>query len=384
MAGPRPGTSARPARARRTGSTGRGPRSTPGTVAGPAAACRGRPAGLAGRRGRGGSSRRRDPRGRAGPWPCWPPRACGCGWSRSPTAKGRTRTPIPRSSPRPAPRKRPPRSACSARTASRWSGSGSPTPGLAAREEELAAALREQCAGFGVCLAPWEADAHADHEAAGRAARRAGRWPGRGADLPDLDVALGRGPDDRRRALAPGLPGRLPAGPRPASAPPSTPSPASSPTAGRIPGRCSRPGSWPISPEQKRCCCDDRSPATLGARLLRRHVRRGGRSVGVRRAAGTSGASTRSALAMLPGERYRAGFEPGCSVGVLTRMLAPRCDTLLACDLAAAAVEAAAGADRDLAHVQVEQRDIPPAVAGRRVRPDRAVRGPVLLRRRRP
>ncbi len=27
---------------------------------------------------------------------------------------------------------------------------------------------------FEVCLAPWEGDAHADHEAAGRAARRAG------------------------------------------------------------------------------------------------------------------------------------------------------------------------------------------------------------------
>jgi LmbE family N-acetylglucosaminyl deacetylase len=49
-----------------------------------------------------------------------------------------------------------------------------PDTGLAAREGELAAVLREQCAGFGVCLAPWERDAHADHEAAGRAARRAG------------------------------------------------------------------------------------------------------------------------------------------------------------------------------------------------------------------
>jgi LmbE family N-acetylglucosaminyl deacetylase len=49
-----------------------------------------------------------------------------------------------------------------------------PDTGLAAREDELAAVLREQCAGFEVCLAPWERDAHADHEAAGRAARRAG------------------------------------------------------------------------------------------------------------------------------------------------------------------------------------------------------------------
>jgi LmbE family N-acetylglucosaminyl deacetylase len=49
-----------------------------------------------------------------------------------------------------------------------------PDTGLAAREHELADVLREQCAGFEVCLAPWERDAHADHEAAGRAARCAG------------------------------------------------------------------------------------------------------------------------------------------------------------------------------------------------------------------
>ena len=51
---------------------------------------------------------------------------------------------------------------------------GLPDTGLAAREAELAAILREQCAGFDVCLTPWDGDAHADHEAAGRAARRAG------------------------------------------------------------------------------------------------------------------------------------------------------------------------------------------------------------------
>lgn len=53
-----------------------------------------------------------------------------------------------------------------------------PDTGLAGREDELAAALDEQCAGFGVCLAPWEGDAHADHEAAGRAARRAAQRSG--------------------------------------------------------------------------------------------------------------------------------------------------------------------------------------------------------------
>ena len=50
-----------------------------------------------------------------------------------------------------------------------------PDTGLSDREDELAARLRELCAGFEVCLAPWEGDAHADHEAAGRAARRAAR-----------------------------------------------------------------------------------------------------------------------------------------------------------------------------------------------------------------
>lgn len=64
------------------------------------------------------------------------------------------------------------------------------------------------------------------------------------------------------------------------------------------------------------------------------------------------------ALAMLPRERYRAAFEPGCSIGVFSRMLAPRCGTLLSCDLAAAAVKAAAGRTADLPQVRVEQRDI--------------------------
>jgi SAM-dependent methyltransferase len=64
-------------------------------------------------------------------------------------------------------------------------------------------------------------------------------------------------------------------------------------------------------------------------------------------------------LALLPDARYRSAFEPGCSVGVLTGMLASRCDALLSCDLAAAAARAAVGRTRDLAYVRVEQRDIP-------------------------
>lgn len=64
-------------------------------------------------------------------------------------------------------------------------------------------------------------------------------------------------------------------------------------------------------------------------------------------------------LAMLPRERYRSGFEPGCSIGVLTGLLAGRCDRLLACDVAGAAVTAAAARLRDCGHVRVEQRVLP-------------------------
>ena len=64
-------------------------------------------------------------------------------------------------------------------------------------------------------------------------------------------------------------------------------------------------------------------------------------------------------LALLPDRRYRSAFEPGCSIGVLTAMLARRCDCLLACDLADGAVRAAARRTRDLPHVLVERRQIP-------------------------
>ena len=50
---------------------------------------------------------------------------------------------------------------------------GLPDRRVAGRENELAEALAPLVAGFDVCLAPWEHDMHPDHEAAGRAARRA-------------------------------------------------------------------------------------------------------------------------------------------------------------------------------------------------------------------
>jgi len=64
-------------------------------------------------------------------------------------------------------------------------------------------------------------------------------------------------------------------------------------------------------------------------------------------------------LAMLPAARYRSAFEPGCSIGVLTRMLAGRCDALLSCDVAATAVRAAVQRTADMPQARVEQRELP-------------------------
>jgi SAM-dependent methyltransferase len=46
-------------------------------------------------------------------------------------------------------------------------------------------------------------------------------------------------------------------------------------------------------------------------------------------------------LAALPLARYRRVFEPGCSIGVLTRLLAERADHVLAMDVSLAAITAA-------------------------------------------
>jgi trans-aconitate methyltransferase len=64
-------------------------------------------------------------------------------------------------------------------------------------------------------------------------------------------------------------------------------------------------------------------------------------------------------LAALPAERYRRAFEPGCSIGVLTELLAGRCDEILAVDLLQRPVDAARERTRALPNVTVEQRSLP-------------------------
>lgn len=66
-------------------------------------------------------------------------------------------------------------------------------------------------------------------------------------------------------------------------------------------------------------------------------------------------------LALLPAPHYGRVFEPGCSIGVLTCELAPRCDSLLATDVAQSAVAATRERCVDLPHVQVERAALPEA-----------------------
>jgi hypothetical protein len=64
-------------------------------------------------------------------------------------------------------------------------------------------------------------------------------------------------------------------------------------------------------------------------------------------------------VASLPRRRFRRGFEPGCSVGVLTEQLAQRCDALLATDRAQAAVSATRQRVSSFRHVEVSRLRVP-------------------------
>ena len=64
-------------------------------------------------------------------------------------------------------------------------------------------------------------------------------------------------------------------------------------------------------------------------------------------------------MAMLPRARYRDVFEPGCSIGVLSDLLALRCERLLCCDIAPAAVRSAAQRTAGHHNVVVQQRALP-------------------------
>jgi predicted TPR repeat methyltransferase len=66
-----------------------------------------------------------------------------------------------------------------------------------------------------------------------------------------------------------------------------------------------------------------------------------------------------ASLAALGPRRFAAGFEIGCSIGVFTALLAPRCAALLAVDAAAAPLQAAAQRCAAHSHVHFEKRIVP-------------------------
>lgn len=67
-------------------------------------------------------------------------------------------------------------------------------------------------------------------------------------------------------------------------------------------------------------------------------------------------------LAMLPRQRYRHGFEPGCSVGALSAALARRCDLFTGWDASFSAVASARRRLAHLDHVRFERRQLPTAL----------------------
>jgi SAM-dependent methyltransferase len=64
-------------------------------------------------------------------------------------------------------------------------------------------------------------------------------------------------------------------------------------------------------------------------------------------------------LAALPRARYQAAFEIGCSIGVLTRDLAQRCERLLAVDLLPEVLESARARCAGLPQVTLQRMAVP-------------------------
>ena len=64
-------------------------------------------------------------------------------------------------------------------------------------------------------------------------------------------------------------------------------------------------------------------------------------------------------LTSLPKSHYENVFEPGCSIGVLSALLAGRCHRLLAADFMTDALESATERLKCFPHVRVEERVIP-------------------------
>ena len=67
----------------------------------------------------------------------------------------------------------------------------------------------------------------------------------------------------------------------------------------------------------------------------------------------------RATLASLTRIRYATALEVGCSIGILTRLLSRRCDSLLAIDASPTAIEAARSANENDANVSFRVATLP-------------------------
>ncbi len=66
----------------------------------------------------------------------------------------------------------------------------------------------------------------------------------------------------------------------------------------------------------------------------------------------------RITLSALTRDRYGSAFEPGCSIGELTALLAPRCDRLLATDVSQTAVQRARQRCSEFGNVRIRCGDL--------------------------
>ena len=64
-------------------------------------------------------------------------------------------------------------------------------------------------------------------------------------------------------------------------------------------------------------------------------------------------------IAALPNERYKSAFEPGCSIGILTQLLAQRCDHLLAVDASELPLQKARARLTNAPNVALRQMNVP-------------------------
>ncbi len=66
-----------------------------------------------------------------------------------------------------------------------------------------------------------------------------------------------------------------------------------------------------------------------------------------------------STIEALPAPRFERAFEIGCSIGVLTSLLATRCDALLSVDVNAKALDAAKSRNAGLPNVRFKRMSVP-------------------------